>query len=62
MHMRFKERYMTKDEVKQYTNLSAYQINNGIRSGELQFAFVSNKHLFKKEWVDNWLARKGGNK
>lgn len=58
--MESKENYLTKQEVKEYTKLSAYQINNGIRSGELKFVFVGNKHLFKKNWVDNWLSMKGG--
>ena len=58
--MEIKEKYLTKDEVKEYTNLSAYQINNGIRSGQLKFVYVGKKHLFKKAWVDNWLSMKGG--
>jgi len=58
--MEIQERYLTKQEVKEYTNLSTLAINNAIRSGELKFAFVNNKHLFKIEWVDNWLITKGG--
>ena len=58
--MQIKEKYLTKDDVKEYTNLSGYQINNGIRSGLLKFVYVGKKHLFKKQWVDNWLEQKGG--
>ena len=58
--MEIKEQYLTKQEVKEYTKLSAYQINNGIRSGELKFVFVGKKHLFKQDWVDAWLEKKGG--
>ena len=58
--MEIKEQYLTKDDVKEYTKLSAFQINNGIRSGQLKFVYVGNKHLFKKNWVDNWLSMKGG--
>jgi excisionase family DNA binding protein len=58
--MEINEQYLTKNQVKEYTKLSAYQINNGIRSGQLQFVFVGKKHLFKKQWVDNWLSMKGG--
>ena len=58
--MEIKEKYLTKDEVKEYTNLSAYQINNGIRSGHLKFVYIGRKHLFKHNWVDNWLSMKGG--
>ena len=53
-------KYLTLKEVKKYTTLSAKVINGGIRSGELKFVFVGNKHLFKKNWVDNWLSMKGG--
>ena len=42
--MEIQERYLTKQEVKEYTNLSTLAINNAIRSGELKFAFVNNKH------------------
>ena len=58
--MENQDNYLTKKEVKEYTKLSAYQINNGIRSGQLKFVYVGNKHLFKKDWVDNWLSMKGG--
>ena len=58
--MEIKEQYLTKDDVKKYTKLSAFQINNGIRSGQLKFVYVGNKHLLKKDWVDNWLSMKGG--
>ena len=46
--MEIKEQYLTKDDVKEYTKLSAFQINNGIRSGQLKFVYVGKKHLFKK--------------
>ena len=58
--MENQDNYLTKQEVKEYTKLSAYQINNGIRSGQLKFVYVGNKHLFKKNWVDNWLSMLGG--
>ena len=58
--MENQDNYLTKQEVKEYTKLSAYQINNGIRSGLLKFVYVGKKHLFKKQWVDNWLEQKGG--
>ena len=40
--------------------MSLNPINNGIRSGQLKFVYVGKKHLFKKDWVDNWLSMKGG--
>tara|TARA_R100001082_G_scaffold110911_1_gene92348 strand:+ start:115 stop:294 length:180 start_codon:yes stop_codon:yes gene_type:complete len=58
--MENQDNYLTKQEVKEYTKLSAYQINNGIRSGQLKFVYVGKKHLFKKTWVDNWLSMLGG--
>ena len=58
--MENQDNYLTKQEVKEYTKLSAYQINNGIRSGQLKFVYVGNKHLFKKDWGDNWLSILGG--
>lgn len=53
-------KYLKKQEVKEYTTLSYAIINNAIRNGSLKSVFIGNRHLFKQEWVDNWLEKKGG--
>jgi excisionase family DNA binding protein len=53
-------KYLIKKEVKEYTTLSYSIINKAIRSGSLKSVFIANRHLFKQEWVDNWLEKKGG--
>ena len=49
-------KYLTKKEIKEYTTLSYKIINRGIRSGSLKSVFKGNRHLFKQEWVDEWLG------
>jgi len=52
------DKYMTLYEVKAYTTLSYDTIKRAVELKQLKSAFVRNKHIFKKEWVDKWL---GGN-
>ena len=54
------DNYLTKKDVKEYTTLSYKIINNAIRFNRLKSVFIGNRHLFKQEWVDNWLEKKGG--
>ncbi len=53
-------KYLKKQEVKEYTTLSYAIINEAIRNGNLKSVFIGNRHLFKQNWVDNWLSMKGG--
>ena len=53
-------KYLIKKEVKEYTTLSYSIINKAISSGSLKSVFIGNRHLFKQEWIDSWLEKKGG--
>ncbi len=49
-------KWLTINDVCEYTSLSKSTIHRSISKGELKVSKKTGKNLFKKEWVDGFLG------
>ena len=49
-------RYLTIDEAAEYARLSSRTLRRAMRAGLLRSGGTSHKHLFLREWIDEWLT------